>query len=134
VNAKVLGGLATAVLLLLAGCGGGGSGISTSAGRELGAQVDALRLASHTDRDTAAAQLARFRAELDRLRAGGQLTRAAAKRIAAAADGVESQLWLLPTTTTTTTTTTTAPPGFDRPGKGHDQRDRPGRGRDQPKD
>jgi hypothetical protein len=94
-----------AMLLLLAACGSGSSGVSNSAGTLLHAQVGAIRTAaSHADRSAAAQQLVQLLTSVEQLKAKGELSNAAASRIRSAAAAVEGQLSLLPVPTTTTTT------------------------------
>lgn len=109
--------VAVVAVLALSACGDDGSGVSTSAGKQLNAQVDALRTtAARADRRTAARQLALLRASVDQLQSDGDLSAAAAARIRRAVDAVAAELVLLPapTTTTTTTTTTTKPDHGDK--------------------
>ena len=112
--------IAAVGVLMLSACGDNGSGVSTSAGKQLNAQVDAIRsTAARADRSTAAQQLALLRASVDQLQSDGELNASAAARIRRAADAVAAELVLLPApTTTTTTTTTTSPPSGDEHGNG----------------
>ena len=102
--------IAALAVLMLSACGDDGSGVSTSAGKQLDAQVDAIRTtAARADRSTAARQLALLRASVDQLQSDGDLSASAAARIRRAADAVAAELVLLSPPTTTTTTTTTSP-------------------------
>jgi hypothetical protein len=119
VNAKRL--IAAGALVVLAACGSSGSGVSSSAGTQLSARVDAVRAAAaHGDRRLAALRLAQLRTDLAKLQQTGQVSDGAAVRILRAAQSVHTQLVLLPEPTTTTTTTTTTMPAPDEHEKGKD--------------
>jgi hypothetical protein len=121
--------IAAVAVLMLSACGDDGSGVSTSAGKRLNAQVDALRTtAARADWSTAARQLKLLRASVDQLQSDGDLSAAAAARIRRAVDTVAAEL---PAPTTTTTTTTTTPPSdHEKNGKGR-KNEGGGKGNDQ---
>jgi hypothetical protein len=128
---------AAVAVLMLSGCGDNGSGVSTAAGKQLNAQVDAIRTtAARADRGTAAKQLALLRASVDQLQSDGDLDASAATRIRQAADAVAAELVLLPPPTTTTTTTTTTSPPSDHGDKNDKARkhDEGRQGKDQQND
>ncbi len=125
-----IGVVAVVAVLMLSACGDDGSGVSTSAGKRLNAQVDALRsTAARADWSTAARQLKLLRASVDQLQSDGDLSASAAARIRRAVDTVAAEL-PAPTTTTTTTTTIPPPDHGDKNGKGRRQ-DGGGKGNDQ---
>jgi len=100
-----------AMLLVLAGCGGGG-GVSLSmtsgAAGQLQAGVDAVHAAvASGDRTQAVQALASLQATVTQLRHQAQVSSDRAAAILGAAADVEAQLGLMPTTTTTSTTTPT---------------------------
>ena len=118
--------ISVVALLCIAACGSGTSGVSAPAGALLHTRVAAIRTAaSHGDRSAAADQLTQLRDSVAALRARGEISDAAAKRILGAAATVQTELALLPppsTTTTTTieptTTTKPKPPGPPKKGPG----------------
>jgi hypothetical protein len=122
---RLAGMLLAALLIVAAGCGGK-TAIDARASDQLTAAVARVRAAAR-DHDVAGAgaRLDDLRRIVLLLRANGDLTDAAAGRILAAADGVGSDLRLIPTTTSTTTisptTTTPNPPSPPppRPDKRH---------------
>jgi hypothetical protein len=103
-----------AMLLVVAGCGGGG-GVSLSmtsgAASQLRTGVDAVHAAvASGDRTQAGQALASLQTTVTQLRHQGQVSSDRAAAILGAAADVEAQLGLMPTTTTTSSTTTTTTP------------------------
>jgi hypothetical protein len=120
VRSRRLAACTIAFALVAAGCSGG-SGIDRQASDQLVAAVARVRAAARAhDVAGANARLGDVRNMVAFLRARGDLSGAAAGRILGAADGVATDLLLIPTTTTTTTsTTTTLPPPAPERKKGH---------------
>ena len=107
-----------AMVLVLAGCSGGGGGVSLSmtsgAASQLQTGVDAVHAAvASGDRTQAVQALANLQTTVTQLRHQGQVSSDRAAAIVGAAADVEAQLGLMPTTTSTSTTTTT----LDHPAK-----------------
>lgn len=102
-----------ALLLLVPGCGGGGTDVTEAAAIQLEPEVADLRQAAANGSPEAAGQeLADLRRLVDKLLSTDELSEGGARRILAAADEVEANLELLATTPPSTTTlraTTTIP-------------------------
>jgi hypothetical protein len=110
VRSRRLAACTLAFGLVATGCGGGSS-IDRQASQQLAGAVARVRAAARAhDVAGARARLDDVRRMLALLRARGDVSDAAARRILAAADAVGTDLRLIPTTTTTSTSTTTTTP------------------------
>jgi hypothetical protein len=119
-----------AVLVVAAGCGGGGAPLTSGAARDLSARVAAVRQAAVAhDADAAHRGLTTLRLRVAALRRGDEISGERAAAVLAAAAGVDADLDLV-TTTTVTTTTTTAPVRPVKPTKPEN----PGKGKGQGKE